>query len=123
MSFRLKEKAKKLMASAPLIVAPSTASPAASSSNLATASSDALTAGTFSVITFPPLPTLISAPEKKPARGGPRTLLTLKLRHGDITVMEGGNVQKFYEHSIKTVDGLRFGGYLLLPPLVPAPDW
>ncbi|GAA6009465.1 hypothetical protein JCM11491_003567 [Sporobolomyces phaffii] len=45
------------------------------------------------------------APE--PAPRGPTVVLKLRLRHGDVMVMEGAEMQKRYEHAVEP-DGLRF---------------
>lgn len=51
------------------------------------------------------------------AKKAPRTLLTLKLVHADITIMEGEDVQKYFEHAITAKEGLRFGALPQFPPL------
>ncbi|KAL8292899.1 hypothetical protein RQP46_000593 [Phenoliferia psychrophenolica] len=119
MSFRLKEKKKaKQPVAAP--VAPALASgsaPSGSSTITSDSAPGSLTSGVFSDQV--PQPNLTPAPAPPPPatapsetstpKRGPRTLLTLSLRHADITVMEGESVQKWYEHAITTKDGLRFG--------------
>ncbi|KAI8610981.1 hypothetical protein BC830DRAFT_1084394 [Chytriomyces sp. MP71] len=37
-----------------------------------------------------------------------RVCLKILLRHGDLLIMDGNSVQKYYEHSIKPIDGIRF---------------
>ncbi|KAL8276751.1 hypothetical protein RQP46_010860 [Phenoliferia psychrophenolica] len=44
----------------------------------------------------------------KGSRRPSRKLLTLKLRHGDITIMEGEAVQRLYEHGVEIDGKLRF---------------
>ncbi|KAH9839293.1 uncharacterized protein C8Q71DRAFT_704302 [Rhodofomes roseus] len=41
---------------------------------------------------------------EKRGQGGDRNALTLYLRHGDIVVMEGADVQTFYEHTVVPVN-------------------
>ena len=45
---------------------------------------------------------------KKRHESHPPVVLTMLLHHGDMMVMRGSDVQKYYEHSVDSVDGLRF---------------
>ncbi|KAL8279372.1 hypothetical protein RQP46_008184 [Phenoliferia psychrophenolica] len=47
-------------------------------------------------------------PASKGSRRSSRKLLTLKLRHGDITIMEGEDVQRMYEHGVEIDGELRY---------------
>ncbi|KAJ3414624.1 hypothetical protein HDV05_006265 [Chytridiales sp. JEL 0842] len=52
-----------------------------------------------------------------------KTVLQIHLRHGDVLIMDGANIQKSYKHSIEGVEGLRIAitarKIYDSPPLVP----
>ena len=45
---------------------------------------------------------------KKKNKAHSPVMLIMLLRHGDMMVMHGSDMQKYFEHSVDSIDGLRF---------------
>ena len=63
--------------------------------------------------------------DNKKREAHPPVVLTMLLRHGDIMVMHGSDMQKYYEHQADSINGLRFALTCrhVLPEIYPDQLW